>query len=225
MFSPEHDLSNPQKRNKMKTNKLPCRKETRLKHYDYRSNGYYFVTICAETREQIFGAIENDEIKLNDAGKMINLWWRKMFEKYNDISMDEYIIMPNHIHGIINIITGEKMGYSGEKMVTGENMVSPLRIFNRYGGLGQYVSWFKRMTTDKYIHHVKNDKWEPFNKRLWQRSYYDHIIRNEESLQKIREYIQNNVTAGSDPVITSDPVGAIPNMQANPCFRPIKIKI
>ena len=113
----------------------------------------------------------------------------------------------NHIHGIINIVVGATPCsrpiscnrpplYNHpikNNTIKGENTVSPLqKTSNRYNGLGQYISWFKRMTTNKYIYYVKNDGWESFNKRLWQRNYYDHIIRNEKSLNKIREYISNN---------------------------------
>ncbi len=67
-------------------------------------------------------------------------------------------------------------------------MVLPLQ----YNGLGQYVSWFKRMTTNQYIRQVKNNNWQPFNRRLWQRNYHDHIIRNDKSLNRIRQYIKTN---------------------------------
>lgn len=74
----------------------------------------------------------------------------------------------------------------------GENVVSPLRISNTYDGLGQYVSWFKRMSTTEYIRHVKNDNWPVFNKRIWQRNYYEHVIRNDAELNRIRQYIIEN---------------------------------
>jgi len=74
--------------------KFPSRK----KNNDYSQSGYYFVTICTENREQVFGTIENNDMILNGVGNMIDQWWQKMFEKYNDISIDKYMIMPNHIH-------------------------------------------------------------------------------------------------------------------------------
>ena len=186
-------------------NVFKSRKSTRLKEYDYSENGYYYVTICTENREQIFGTIENNDMILNGVGNMIDQWWRKMFEKYDDISIDKYIIMPNHIHGIINIAVGaipcnRPIKNNKNNTTTGENTVSPLqrKISNQYNGLGQYISWFKRMTTNKYMYHVKTDGWESFNKCLWQRNYYDHIIRNEKSLQGIREYIINNPATWAD---------------------------
>lgn len=120
---------------------------------------------------------------------MIDAWWKRLFEKFVNISTDEYVIMPNHIHGIIEIKNNQQLG---ENMQLGENVVSPLRIQNRYDGLGQYISWFKRMSTNEYIRNVKQNNWQPFEKRLWQKNYYEHIIRNEQSLQNIRTYIINN---------------------------------
>lgn len=184
------------------------RKLTRLKGYDYSMPGAYFVTICAQDRNCLFGKVENGQMRLNDMGQMVDIWWRKIFDRYNNISADEYIIMPNHIHGIINIVGAIPCNRPvnnvknetaihddrGENMVLrrGENMVSPLRISNTYAGLGQYVSWFKRMSTTEYIQHVKNDNWQPFDKRIWQRNYYEHVIRNDAELNRIRQYIIEN---------------------------------
>ena len=84
-------------------------------------------------------------------------------------------------------------------------MVSPLR----HKGLGQYISWFKRMTTNKYIQNVKNNGWQPFNKRLWQRGYHDHIIRNDKSLNRIREYIVNNPKTWDNDIENPDRIGNI----------------
>jgi putative transposase len=107
--------------------------------------------------------------------------------------------MPNYIHGIINLVGADPcIGpiqntdidpiKNKDHIDTGENVVSPLQC----NGLGRYISWFKRMTTNKYIQNVRNNNWQPFIKRLWQRNYYDHIIRNDHSIYKIREYIKNN---------------------------------
>lgn len=82
----------------------PKRKSIRLKEYNYSMAGYYFVTVCVKGRQQIFGVVENGKMILNDIGKMIDLWWQKMVRQYENISIDKYTIMPNHIHGIINIV-------------------------------------------------------------------------------------------------------------------------
>ncbi len=185
------------------------RKSIRLKEYDYSSEGYYFVTVCVAGMWEMFwdvGAIpcnrpnEKGEkkisqkgenmvspvrmpiYKLNDIGEMINKWWQKVFEKYHhEIEIDEYVIMPNHIHGIIKIV-GANPRIRPNRLV----------IKNTYAGIGRYISWFKRMSTNEYIRHIRSDNWKPFNERFWHRNYYEHIIRNERSLNKIREYIRDN---------------------------------
>lgn len=183
------------------------RKSIRLKRYNYSKEGAYFVTICAQNRECLFGSIVDEKIILNTAGKMIDSWWKKLFEKFPNIAMDEYIIMPNHIHGIIQIVGAipcnrpnsdspqfdENQTNKNETIMNkGENMVSPLQSQNTYDGLGQYISWFKRMSTNEYIRNVKQNNWQPFDKRLWQQNYYEHIILDENDLNRIREYIINN---------------------------------
>ena len=182
------------------------RRSIRLKGYDYSHTGAYFVTICTQSREYMFGEIADGDMVLNDAGQMIEKWWNKLSQKYGDVWIDTYVVMLNHFHGIITITTNT-VGANpcirpdetnpcirpntgdhvtrGEN-ITGENMVSPLQ------GLGIYISWFKRMSTNEYIRGVKQRGWSPFPGKLWQRNYYDHIIRNESELERIREYIVNN---------------------------------
>lgn len=190
------------------------RKTIRLKNYDYSQNGIYFVTICVKNRNCLFGKFENGKIQLNDTGRMIDMWWNKMFEKYNEIQMDKYAVMPNHMHGIIHIVGAIPRNRPIANTIPrnrpdivganpcicpnnneGENMVSPVRkniIPNQYKGLGQYVSWFKRMTTNVYIRGVKNNNWPPFEKQLWQRNYYEHVVRDDNDLNRIRQYINDN---------------------------------
>jgi REP element-mobilizing transposase RayT len=138
---------------------------------------------------------------LNDAGHMVSKWYHKLENKFPDIKCDELICMPNHVHFILVNVgadlcvcpnktdahhgsTGEHAGSTGEHAgSTGEHIGSPLH---------RIVQWFKTMTTNEYIRNVKNNGWQPFDKKLWQRNYYEHIVRNETELTKIREYIINN---------------------------------
>lgn len=184
------------------------RRSIRLKNYDYSTIGAYYITMVAQHRECLFGEIANNEIILNDAGKMIDKWWYKLQEKFPGVELDKYVIMPNHFHGIIIIVNNgdnvraiprnrpdenENVQQTGENTTqTGENTVSPLRIPNKYDGLGRYISWFKRMTTNEYIRNVKQNDWKPFDKKLWQRNYYEHIIRDESELNRKRDYIISN---------------------------------
>ena len=162
----------------IKMQKLHCRKSIRLKNYDYSSNGYYFVTICVQNREKLFGEFVGATLcgRPNNPDKIITKWLLELENKFNDIKIDEYIIMPNHIHFIIKR-TGDHIGS------TGDHIGSPLR---------DIIGWFKTMTTNEYIAGVKSGKFIPFKGRLWQRNYYEHIIRNYDDYINISEYIQNN---------------------------------
>lgn len=182
------------------------RRSIRLKDYDYSAAGAYYITMVTHHRECFFGEVVDNEMLLNDAGKMLDKWWCKLQEKFSGIELDEYVIMPNHFHGIIIIANNddnvgaiprnrpdENAQQTDEnKTQTGENTVSPLHIPNKYDGLGRYISWFKRMTTNEYIRNVKQNDWQAFDGKLWQRNYYEHIIRDEAELNKKRDYITSN---------------------------------
>jgi len=173
------------------------RRSIRLEGYDYSQSGYYFITICTHGKESLFGTIEKDAMDLNDAGKMIQRWWNELINKFANIKIDEYVMMPNHFHGVIYIVesagTGQcDMSVGADLRVCpigkGEHTGSPLRP----DSINTMIQWFKTMTTNEYIRNVKQNRWKPFDGKLWQRNYYEHIIRDETSLGQIREYIVNN---------------------------------
>jgi REP element-mobilizing transposase RayT len=149
------------------------RKQTRLKNYDYSQHGYYFVTICAQNREQWFGKVEKGEMILNPYGKIVNECWDDLPEHYAHCSLDSFVIMPNHVHGIIVIDNDKTVG-------------NGLKPFPTHG-LSEMIRGFKTFSSRKINEGIKSD-----NKFQWQKSFYDHIIRGEKSLDLIREYIQNN---------------------------------
>jgi REP element-mobilizing transposase RayT len=183
------------------------RRSIRIKRYDYSQTGLYFVTICIQNRQCILGEITNGEMILSDAGEMIKKWYMELSYKFYDIVSDTYIIMPNHFHAIIinnggcNVVVGadlvgadlsvcpdefcEHNNILGEhgKNELGEHIGSPLRTV---------IQWFKTMTTNEYIRGVKTLGWQPFDKKFWQRNYYEHIIRDEQSYKNIINYIINN---------------------------------
>src|SRR5215210_2961095 len=80
------------------------RRSIRLKGYDYSQEGLYFITICVQNRKCLFGKIENDEMILNDAGQMVQTEWEKLTERFNNIELHEFVVMPNHFHGILEIV-------------------------------------------------------------------------------------------------------------------------
>ena len=251
------------------------RRSIRLKGYDYTRPGAYFVTVCTQNRECLFGKIMNGEMKLNDAGRMIIKWRHELENKFPDIKINDFICMPNHIHFILingvgadlrvcpvcpdnnatdahNDLTNTpndptckpdapakpnpsvradlrvcpdnnatdayddpqvkpnptckpdapakpnpsvradlrvcpvcpiKPDPMGEHDKKGEHAGSPLR---------RVVQWFKTMTTNEYIRGVKQHAWPPFPGKLWQRNYYERIIRNKTEFDKIQNYIVNN---------------------------------
>jgi len=180
------------------------RKSIRLKGYDYSQAGLYFVTICTQNRACLFGHISNGKMKLNDAGEMDEHWYYELENKFNDIKCHEMVVMPNHIHFIVETVGADlrvcpnepitpitpvtpfqtgQTGQTGETGETGEHAGSPLPTI---------VQWFKTMTTNEYIRGVKNFNWKRFDGKLWQRNYWEHIVRNENEYQRISQYIINN---------------------------------
>ena len=163
-----------------------CR-SIRLKGYDYLQAGLYFITICTQNRLCLFGKIENREMILNDPGIMIERQWQELIYRFDNIKADEFIVMPNHFHGIVKFVGVPLVGTQNTKQqpTTGQPQgIAPT--------VGDVVGAFKSLTTNEYIRGVKNNRWSRFNKKLWQRNYYEHIIRNEKSCYHILEYIQNN---------------------------------
>ncbi len=163
------------------------RRSIRLKGYDYSQPGLYFVTICTQDRLPLFGKIKNRQMVLNDAGIMVKNWWNELSNKYPNIELHRHITMPNHFHGIIQIVGADLCVCPDDErdgpILQGEHAGSPLQAM---------VQWFKTMTTNQYICNVKRFGWGPFKGKLWQRNYYEHIIRDEKSYNLLSEYIVNN---------------------------------
>ncbi len=172
------------------------RRSIRLKGYDYSSPGAYFITICTQYREQRFGQVVDDEMRLNDAGNMLQIEWLALPARFPAIELDEFVIMPNHMHGLIFITPPTSVGAT--LVVALQNGAgagagtSPAPTGTNRPTLGDVIGAFKSITTDRYIAGVRRQGWPPFVKRVWQRNYYEHIVRNERALRAIRRYIQNN---------------------------------
>ena len=152
----------------------------RLKDYDYSQAGAYYVTIDVQNRECFLGEIVNYEMVLNDAGKMMEEQWVALTERFPNIELDLYQVMPNHIHGII--VVGATLAKRPVGVVAQ----------NKNPTLGDIIGAFKSITTHEYILGVDNKHWPQFYKRLWQRNYYEHVVRDEKDLNRIRDYIQSN---------------------------------
>lgn len=166
---------------------------TRLRSWDYAADAWYFVTICTHNRTHNFGEIANDAMRLSLIGKMAQKYWEEIRSHFVGIDLDEYVIMPNHMHGIIVInkqdatsTVGTRHGASlqpttGNTPEEAANTFGPLKknslqaIINQYKGA--VTRWCRKSGHAEFA---------------WQPRYYDHVIRNEETLYKIREYIGNN---------------------------------
>jgi len=162
------------------------RRSVRLKGYDYSKKGLYFITICTQNCLCLFGNIEKGDMELNDAGIMIKHQWQELIHRFDKIKFHEFIVMPNHVHGIVEFVEAP--------LVSAQNTVPPTS--GQPQGIaptvGDVVGAYKSLTTNDYIQNVKQNNWQRFNKKLWQRNYYEHIIRDEKSYFQISEYIQTN---------------------------------
>ena len=155
---------------------------TRLKGWDYSKDGYYFVTICIKNKSCLLGCVKNGEIILSDIGNIVNQCWLEIPLHFSFVQLDEFIIMPNHIHGIIVID-------KSDNNVETQNVAS-LQSWNinKFGpqsnNLASIIRGFK----------VGVKKWTTRNNLdfNWQSRYYERIIRDENELMKIRNYIRNN---------------------------------
>jgi REP element-mobilizing transposase RayT len=172
------------------------RRSIRLKGYDYSQPGYYFVTICVQDRISLFGACSNGVMQLSAAGEMIVRLLLSLIERFPTIKIESFVVMPNHIHFIIEFV-----GAVGATLVVAQDSTNAQDAQDRAGTrpaptkvptLGVVVGAFKSITTHQYTIGVEEDGWPMFNGRLWQRNYYEHIIRNGRALNAIREYINNN---------------------------------
>lgn len=176
--------------------KVHHRRSIRLKGYDYSQAGAYFVTTVTQDRESFFGEIRDGEMIFNDAGRMVHAVWESMPERFPRMELGAFVVMPNHFHAIV-IINDSTIGGAGlVPAPRATTRVAPTAraapITSNAPTLGQIIGAFKSITTHEYITGVDNRGWTQFNKRLWQRNYYEHIIRNEKAMDTIWRYIEAN---------------------------------
>lgn len=167
------------------------RRSIRLKGYDYTRAGWYFITICVQNRECLFGAIRNGEMVLNDYGKIVEFTWFDLPNHNAHVILDEFGIMPNHVHGII-VLDDIHVGAGSEPAPTEhapttDTAATESRPPIIRHGLPEIVRQFKTFSARRI-----NQKRQTPGVSVWQRNYYEHIIRTETDLQRIREYIQTN---------------------------------
>ncbi|HOU10665.1 MAG TPA: hypothetical protein PL044_08515 [Clostridiales bacterium] len=199
---------------------LPQRKPQRLKGYDYSQNNAYFITICTQNRLPILGSIKNDIVALSEFGKVVEEKLLNIGNG-TDVFIDKYVFMPNHIHLILIIerfvtvyCTGTTRGSFPTSAETirsdgttrgafstmpetfrDDGMIplpSPGFDAGYFPSVSEMVQRFKTATTSSYIHGVKSGIYPPFEKKIWQKSFYDHVIRNEKGYLEVWRYIDEN---------------------------------
>lgn len=162
------------------TNKKPSRKQMRLKGYDYSTSSAYFITTCCHEKKHIFGHIEDAEVHLNEYGKVVKEEWLKSAEIRKEITLDTFIIMPNHIHAIVMI--AQINDHREDTDHEGDPPVAPTL---KKRSLGALVAGFKQAT-------FFNLRKLGYSDQVWQRGYFEHIIRNMEDYYACQNYINTN---------------------------------
>jgi putative transposase len=163
------------------------RRSIRLPDHDYTSPGACFVTICVRGGECLLGEVVDDEMQLNEWGQIAWDCWQAIPEHFDHVEPDAFVIMPNHVHGIIVISDRVGAQHAAPLPAPLPATVPQLRTNVEPGSLGAIVRSYKSAVT-KRINQLRDRPGTPF----WQRNYWEHIIRNEASLNRIRGYIENN---------------------------------
>jgi len=153
------------------------RRSIRLPGYDYGQATAYFVTICTQNRECVFGEVINGQVVLSEAGELAREEWLRSADIRSEIELDAFVVMPNHLHGIV--VTRD-VGAHGRAPL-------PLAPHRPPRSLGSFVAGFKSAVT-KRINEIRDAPGVP----VWQRNYYEHVIRDEDDLDRVRRYIAEN---------------------------------
>ena len=179
------------------------RRSIRLKGYDYRQAGGYFVTLVTQGREMLFGEVVNGEMELNDFGKIVAETWQWLETQYPYVALGEWTVMPNHFHGIIFILDDDGRGGSRTAPTNPQTVPTdpqtvpanpqPITDAVKRKPLGRLIGAFKTVST-KHINVARHTE----GTMVWQRNYYEHILRNETELNRITRYIESNPARWAD---------------------------
>jgi putative transposase len=157
------------------------RRSVRLRGYDYASAGMYFVTVCARDRACVFGEVANGQVQLSELGETVNRCWVAVGDHFLEVTLDRWVIMPNHLHGIL-AVGGLRSSLQPVVGVRSRGACGPSP-----SSIGAIVGSFKAAVTKAH-----NDLRGRSGTTVWQRSYYEHVIRNERDLQRVRQYVEEN---------------------------------
>lgn len=173
------------------------RRSVRLRHYDYAQPGAYFVTICTHHRACLLGAVAAEAVRLSAAGRIVQAAWNDLPRHYPHVALDAFVVMPNHLHGIIQIIDlavtdAHAVGADPRVRPVARHAAIPNQGAHAGAPLPRIVQWWKTMTTNAYIRGVRVQGWPRFDGRLWQRNYWERVLRDERELGLARDYILQN---------------------------------
>jgi putative transposase len=172
--------------------KIHHRRSIRLDGYDYTQAGAYFVTICVQRRECLFGEVTRGQLQMNEYGLIVREAWEWLAKQYDYVDLDASIVMPNHFHGII--VLADNSFSKGSSPVVPATTDAPQRK-----SLGRLIGAYKTTST-KQINILRDTP----GATVWQRNYYEHIIRSDLALQRIRDYIANNAYTWLSDTLNSD---------------------
>ncbi|MCL5995635.1 MAG: transposase [Chloroflexi bacterium] len=175
----------------------PRRHSIRLQNYDYAQAGAYFVTICVQDRRLLLASAP--------VHNMLERWWSELPHRFATIELDAFVVMPNHVHGIV--VMTEAAGTDEVSQIV---------------ALPAILQWFKTMTTNEYIRGVKQRGWTSFEGHLWQRSYWDHVIRDAGDLARLRAYIASNPAHWNEDALRQARSGGYIGTVADATYREMR---
>jgi putative transposase len=174
------------------------RRSIRLDGYDYAQTGAYFITICTHDRRCLFGEIVDGGMRLNDVGRIIAEQWDAIPRRFTNVELDEFVVMPNHIHGIFFIVGAPLAGAqrcAGTQKNAPTNNQAPADERAPARGaptVGDIVGAYKSLCVHHGLKWIQQNQSSFVLGKLWQRNYWEHIVRDEPELNHIRGYIRNN---------------------------------
>lgn len=160
-----------------------------MRHYDYAQDGAYFLTLCVQGRECLFGEIGGDEVRLNEFGAIALRVWEELPRRFACVELDAFVIMPNHMHGIVILREPVGAGFPRPELA-GASRSEALGMQDkprRRPAIGNIVAYYKYQSTK-----MMNETRGTPGTRIWQRNYYEHVVRSDEPLCKLRDYIASN---------------------------------
>lgn len=210
----------------------PRRRSIRLRGYDYSRAGAYFVTICAQDRACLFGEVVDGVMVLNEAGVMLAEHWTALPQRFPTITLDAFVVMPNHLHCVL--VLHDASGAGGHEGRPYDDVVRDTDVddddnadvgaplvgarHDTAARLGLVIGAFKSMTTVAYGRGVRQFAWPTFRGRLWQRNYYEHIVRDNAEMDRIRGYIAENPSKWAvdreNPACVGAPLVGAPDWEA-----------